>query len=32
MARYLWDDLFKEDEMSGTQSKDGKEEKFRQFF
>lgn len=31
MARYLWDDPFKEDEMSGTQSKDGKNDKFSHF-
>jgi hypothetical protein len=32
MASYLWDDPFKEDEMSGTQNKVGKDEKFRHFF
>ena len=32
MARYLWDDPFKENEMCGTQIKDGKDEKFRHFF
>ena len=32
MARYLWNDSFKEDEMSVTQSKDGKDEKFRNSF
>jgi len=32
MARYLWDDPFKENEMGGTQRKDDTDEKFRHFF
>ena len=32
MTRYLWNDPFKEDEMSGTQNKDGKDEKFWHLF
>jgi hypothetical protein len=32
MARYLWSDPFKEDEVSGTQNNHGRDEEFRHLF